>query len=144
MMADMAEAARRLIALQVCVAMLAILLSPGIAMALGIHGQQMGIFRFGVLGSLFHALFLFASIALAYFDLRRHVLIAQTIFLASNAAGAAVTLNLGFAWYGYGYAAAAAISFGWVATVLMIEARRLPYLTFIVHNPALRPAGRKS
>jgi uncharacterized membrane protein len=138
----MGDAARRLIVMQVCIALFAILLSPGIAMALGIHGQQIGIFRFGVLGSLFHALFLFASIALAYFDLRRQVLIAQLLFLFLNGALTWTTLQLGFAWYGYGYFAAAALSFGYVASVLLYEVHRLPYTTFVVNNPALKPTVR--
>jgi uncharacterized membrane protein len=135
----MAAAARRLIVLQICVALFAILLSPGIAMALGIHGQQIGIFRFGVMGSVFHALFLFASIALAYFDLRRQVLIAQCVFFALNAGLTYATMQMGFAWYGYGYFAAAALSFGYAATILIYEVNRLPYATFIANNPALRP-----
>lgn len=138
----MSDAARRMIVLQVCVALFAILLSPGIAMALGIHGQQIGIFRFGVLGSLFHALFLFASIALAYFDLRRQVLIAQLMFLVLNGVLTWTTLQLGFPWYGYGYFAAAALSFGYVAMVLLYEVHRLPYTTFVVNNPALKPTVR--
>jgi polysaccharide biosynthesis protein PelG len=138
----MADAARRLIVLQVCIALFAILLSPGIAVALGIHGQQMGIFRFGVLGSLFHALFLFASIALAYFDLRRQVLIAQALFLVLNGALTWGSMQMGFAWYGYGYFAAAALSFGYVAIVLLYEVQRLPYTTFVVNNPALKPTVR--
>jgi uncharacterized membrane protein len=132
-------AARKLIVLQICVALFAILLSPGIAMALGIHGQQIGIFRFGVLGSVFHALFLFASIALAYFDLRRQVLIAQCVFFVLNASLTYGAMQLGFAWYGYGYFAASALSFAYAATILMYEVNRLPYATFISNNPALKP-----
>jgi uncharacterized membrane protein len=135
----MSESARRLIAMQVCIAAFAILLSPGIAAAFGIHGQQMGIFRFGVLGSLFHALFLFASIALAYFDLRRQVLIAQCVFLGLNALLTWASVQLGFAWYGYGYFAAAALAFGYVSAVLIYEVGRLPYATFVLNNPALKP-----
>lgn len=138
----MSDAARRMIVLQVCIALFAILISPGIAMAVGIHGQQIGIFRFGVLGSLFHALFLFASIALAYFDLRRQVLIAQVLFFVLNGGLTWVTLQLGYPWYGYGYFAAAALSFGYVASVLVFEVRRLPYTTFVVNNPALRTTIR--
>jgi polysaccharide biosynthesis protein PelG len=136
------HAARRMIVLQTCIALFAILLSPGIAISLGIHGEQIGMFRFGVLGSLFHALFLFASIALAYFDLRRQVLLAQILFFALNGALTWVTLQLGFPWYGYGYFAAAALSFGYVASVLLYEIHRLPYTTFILNNPALRQAVR--
>lgn len=135
----MNDAARRLIVMQVCVAMFAILLSPGIAIAFGIHGQQLGIFRFGVLGSLFHALFLFASIALAYFDLRRQVLVAQTLFLVLNGGLTWLTLQMGYAWYGYGYFAAASLAFGYAATVLIYEVQRLPYTTFVANNPALKP-----
>jgi polysaccharide biosynthesis protein PelG len=138
----MAAAARRLIVLQVCVALFALLLSPGIAMALGIHGQQIGIFRFGVMGSVFHALFLFASIALAYFDLRRQVLIAQCVFFLLNASLTYGSMQLGFAWYGYGYFAASALSFAFAATVLMYEVNRLPYATFVANNPALKPMVR--
>jgi uncharacterized membrane protein len=136
----LANAARRVTILQVCIAAFAILLSPGIANVFGIHGMQMGMFRFGVLGALFHVLFLFASIALAYFDLRRHVLGVQVLFLALIALCTWAGQQAGFEWYGYGYFLASALSFGVAASLAIYEIRRLPYLTFILNNPALRPS----
>ncbi len=144
MLQTLSHIAWRIIVLQTCIALFAILLTPGLAHLTGLHGQQFGIFRFGVLGSLFHALFLFASIGLAYFDLRRQVLQAQVLFLVLNAGATMVTLYLGFAWYGYGYFAATTLAFAYVSVLLTTEVRRLPYLTFILNNPALkmtRPAS---
>jgi uncharacterized membrane protein len=95
-------------------------------------------FRLGVLGAAFHALFLFLSIVMAYFDLRRAVLMTQLLFLALNTAGTALTVHLGFEWYGYGYFAAALISAAVAALIATDAVARLPYLTFVLNNPALK------
>lgn len=137
-MSTLASNARRLILLQVCIVLFTLILTPGLATLFGIHGQQIGMFRLGVLGSLFHALFLFTAILLAYFDLRREVLIVQAVFLVTNALFTWMSLQMGFLWYGYGYFLACAVSFALAATIAIAYIRDLPYLTFIVNNPALK------
>lgn len=134
--------ARTLVVLQLALAALAILLSAALAGPLAMHAEQLGMFRFGALGAAFHGLFLFATIVLAYLDLRRQVMWLYLLFLALNAGLTALTLIPGFAWYGYGYFAAALLSFLAAATMMWRAVRNLPYLTFIGNNPAVRDTSR--
>lgn len=134
----LSRSAASLGALQISLALFVIVLSPVMLDVLDLHAGQLGMFRLGVLGSAFHALFLFLSIVLAYFDLRRAVLWLQLTFLGLNAGGTALTLMLGFSWYGYGYFAASVIA-ACIAGALVSDAvARLPYLTFVSNNPAIR------
>lgn len=136
-LATLSRSATSLGALQLTLALVVIALSPTLLDLLDLHATQLGMFRLGVLGSAFHAIFLFLTIVLAYFDLRRHVLLVHTLFFAANALATAATLELGLAWYGYGYflscvAAACASAFITIQAV-----NRLPYMTFISNNPAI-------
>jgi uncharacterized membrane protein len=134
----LSNSATNLGALQISIALFVIVLSPSLLSLLDLHASQLGMFRLGVLGAAFHALFLFLSIVMAYFDLRRAVLLMQLLFLTLNAVGTALTVQLGFAWYGYGYFAAALISAAVAALIATDAVARLPYLTFVLNNPALK------
>ncbi len=124
--------------LQAMVCCFAIMVSP---MAIGLLGggaEQLGVLRFGVLGALFHGLFVFALIVLAYFDLRRPLLALGLLFLATNGLFTLGALPFGFAYHGYGYFLAAVVSFFAAYLVVADSAGRLPYLTFIGNNPSIR------
>jgi uncharacterized membrane protein len=123
--------------LQVTLALFVIAISPRLLDWLDLHAGQLGIFRLGVLGSAFHAIFLFLTIVLAYFDLRRHVLLLQCLFFAVNAGATAATLYVGADWYGYGYFVACVVAACAAAMMTNDAVARLPYLTFISNNPAL-------
>lgn len=132
------ESSRNLVILQGAVCALAIFLAPTIAGALGLHYQQIGMFRFGALGALFQVLFLVCTVVLSYFDLRRRNLVAQTVYLVANGAFTLLFSEFGFAWYGYGYFLGSLVAF--VAAYLMVAdaLRRLPYFAFVANNPSVR------
>ncbi len=124
--------------LQITLALFVIALSPKLLELLDLHAAQLGVFRLGVLGSAFHAIFLFLTIVLAYFDLRRPVLLAQIAFFSINAGATALTLQLGQAWYGYGYFTACVVAACIAALFVTDAVARLPYLTFISNNPVIK------
>lgn len=129
---------RNLIVLQSTVAVVAITLSPAIIEAIDGSFAQLGIFRIGVLGSLFHVLFLFQSILLSYLDLRGLNLALQLTFLVLNGGLTYVFMEQGFPYYGYGYFVASLVSFLLGFLVTSFALKRLPYLTFIANNPSIK------
>lgn len=137
--ATLSRSAASLSVLQITLALFVIALSPRLLTLLDLHAGQLGMFRLGVLGSAFHAMFLFLTIVLAYFDLRRSVLLVQGLFFVVNAGATAITLQLGVAWYGYGYFMACVIAASVAALITADAVSRLPYLTFVANNPALKP-----
>lgn len=115
-----------------------LLLAPKIFDAFGISFTQLGIFRFGVLGALFHALFLFLSIFLAYFDLRRVTLGLQMLLLVTNGGFTYLSMKMGFAYYGSGYLLASLVSFVVAFFVTNHYLSRLPFQTFVRRHPTAR------
>ena len=103
--------ARNFLILQSSVCLSAILLAPELFSALNIDFAQLGMFRIGTLGALFHVMFLGASVIISYFDKRMALLKLQTLFLVANGILTWLFLPLGFPFYGYGYFLSAAISF---------------------------------
>jgi uncharacterized membrane protein len=112
--------------------------APSIIDAL--HGDylQIGMFRYGVLGVLFHAMALVLMILLSYFDQRRLALLLSLCFLLTNAAFTWLTREAGFPYYGYGYFLASFVVFILTAACLAQHLKRLPYHTFITSNAALQ------
>jgi uncharacterized membrane protein len=134
------EGLRNIIVLQVAVCYLAILAAPSlIGMAQG-DPEMVPIFRFGVLGALFHAVLLCLMAILSYFDLRRELVRVTIAFLALNAGLTWMTLWLGLGYQGYGYAAASLLSLIYAYFFVSSRVARLPYMTFIVNN---RELGRR-
>jgi polysaccharide biosynthesis protein PelG len=132
------EGFRLLAVVQGAVSYLTILVAPAIFDALGIGFTQIGMFRFGVLGAMFHALLLFVLIVFAYFDLRLLALKIALFFLASNLVLSWGTLHAGFEWYGYGYFLSAALSFAVGYWIMLRKLGNLPYLAFVEINPSVR------
>ncbi|WP_448204811.1 exopolysaccharide Pel transporter PelG [Azospirillum sp. sgz302134] len=132
------ESARNLIILQGAVCAVTIFMAPSIVGALGLHYQQIGMFRFGTLGAFFQVMFLFCTVILAYFDLRGRNLFVQIFYLVANAGFTLVFSEMGYAWYGYGYFLSSLLAFV-VAYLLVAGAvRRLPYIAFVANNPSVR------
>jgi uncharacterized membrane protein len=129
---------RNLVVFQGSISLITILLAPGLFGFLGIGFTQIGIFRFGVLGALFHSLYLFMSIVLSYFDLRHVVLTLHTLFLVSNTVFTLWSLFLGFPWYGYGYFLSSLVSFVAALLVAVNVVGRLPYQAFVRTNLSIR------
>lgn len=136
--AALLESCRNLVILQGAVCAVTIFLAPGIVGALGLHYQQIGMFRFGTLGAFFQVLFLFSTVILAYFDLRIRNLIAQTVYLAANAGFTLIFSSMGFAWYGYGYFLSSLLAFAIGYLMVADAVRRLPYFAFVANNPSVR------
>jgi polysaccharide biosynthesis protein PelG len=134
------EQLSRLATIQAVVAIVAILAAPAIVPWVGGGIEFAPVFRFAVVGAAFHVLFVIALAALAYFDQRRKLVIATLVFFVLNAVLTLVTIRLGDAFHGWGYAAAAlagfAVAFHGAATALA----KLPYMTFVATNPAVRDA----
>jgi uncharacterized membrane protein len=129
---------RNIAVLQAAVCYLAILAAPGmIGMAQG-DLSMVPIFRFGALGALFHVLLLCVMVMLSYFDLRRELVRVTIVFFVLNAGLTCGTLWFGLGYQGYGYAGATLVSLIYGYSVLSSRVARLPYMTFIGNNPALR------
>jgi len=120
---------RNLVVLQGSLCLVTVLLAPIAFDTLGISFNQIGIFRFGVFGALFHVMFLFMVIILSYFDLRRITLLLQFTFLVTNAAFTLISLKLGFAWYGHGYLISTVVTFTLTLFITVHIVGRLPYVS---------------
>ena len=100
--------------------------------------EMVQIFRFGVLGALFHSLLLVVFLALAYFDLRRMLVQLSLCLFVLNALLTLLSLHLGVAYYGWGYMVATLVTL--VVAVMSASGRleRLPFVTFVANNAGLR------
>ncbi len=115
-----------------------IILAPRLFELLHLEFSQYGVFRLGVLGAVFHVLFLFITIVLAYFELHRQVLGLQVLFFVLNCGCTLATVQMGFAWYGFGYLTAAVLVFVAAFLVLARALNELPFITFVSANPSVR------
>lgn len=129
---------RNIAVLQTAICYLAMLVAPGLIAAAGGGMEMVPIFRFGVLGALFHALLMFVMVVIAYFDLRRVLLAVAVVFFVLNAALTLATLWLGPEYYGYGYFLGALLTLVFAYLAVAQRLARLPYLTFVANNPGLR------
>jgi uncharacterized membrane protein len=134
--ANAANGMRILLILHLAIAVATLLLAPTIAELLSLMPTQIGIFRFAVVGTAAHAIFLYALILLAYFDLRRRALVLASLFLVLNAVLTLGTQYLGYPYFGAGYFLAALISAATAFALAQREFKRLRYLTFVGNNPA--------
>ena len=132
------EGLRNITVLQVAVCYLAVLAAPGmIGMAQG-DLKMVPIFRFGTFGALFHVLLLCVMVVLSYFDLRRELVQVTALFFTLNSGLTWGTLWLGLGYQGYGYLGATLLSLIYAYYLVSSRVVRLPYLTFIGNNRALR------
>jgi len=135
---ELVEALSRTGGLQAIVCVLCILGAPALISAAGAGAELVPVFRYGLFGALFHVLLLLTQAALAYFDLRRALLTVTALFLVLNAGFTIVSVWLGEEYHGYGYGLATFLTFAVAFVVTALRVGRLPYLTFIANNAALR------
>ena len=129
---------RNVTVIQSVLCYLAILVAPGlIGMAKG-GLELVPIFRYGVLGALFHTLLLFSLVVISYFDLRRLLLGISVLFFALNGGLTLLLMQGGPAYTGYGYLLASLVTFVIAYGAAARRISRLPYLTFIANNPGLQ------
>lgn len=138
LVASVFEGARRLLLLQGGLAAATVVAAPWVFDLLGVNYAQMGMFRLGVLGVVFHLLVVYLTILLSYLDLNRSVLWLSALLLACNAIFTWASRSLGFPYYGYGYFLAAVVTFLVATFVAMRYLDDLPYHTFISGNASVR------
>lgn len=132
------SSSKNFVIFQVSICTMTILMAPRIFQLLGINFLQMGIFRFGVLGVLFHVFTLFFMIILSYFDNRRAVLYMQALLFLTNTLFTFISMKLGFSYYGYGYFLSALVTFVALAIVTVHYVASLPYHTFVTTNVSVK------
>ncbi|MBC8165872.1 MAG: exopolysaccharide Pel transporter PelG [Bryobacteraceae bacterium] len=131
------EGACNFLVLQGSICLTAILLAPQILSLFQSGSSQIAMFRLGTLGALFNAGYIFLTVVLSYFDLRRPILALHVLFLLTNVLFSYVSANAGFAFYGYGYFLSSLVAFGAAFFVTAWHLNRLPYLTFVVKNTSV-------
>jgi len=137
----LSDGIRNLAVVQGALCVFVMLLAPSLFGWLRIDFLQMGIFRLGVFGSLFHVLLLVLFIMLAYFDFRRTVLGLQLMFLGCNAVFTWASMQASFIWYGYGYFLAALVTFCVSYVVAHRLLSELPYQAFVRANQSVQDAS---
>ena len=136
--AELKDSGRKFLIIQGCISALVLLAAPVFFVWIKASFTQLGIFRLGLLGAFFHSFFLFMSILLAYFDLRKVTLYLQLLFLVLNGGLTYLCLWLGFPFYGVGYCLACLISSVAAMVTLAYYVDQLPYQTFVGGNRTLR------
>ena len=136
--ATVLRAGLSLLVLEGLVAAVTILAGPALVQIGWMTEQQHPIFRFGVLGAMFHTQLLCLLVVLAYLDARCTQLVVVLVFLGLNSALPTLLLRFGDQWYGYGYFTAALASLFVAMVLTFIELHRLNYRVFVSNNPSLR------
>ena len=131
------DSARGVLVLQLTIAITLLLLAPVILSFLQSSPMQLGIFRYGVLGSSFHALTMFITAMLSYFDARLKLLFISVVFFVLNALLTMLSLEMGQAWYGWGYTAASIGSFFVAFLIFAHHLKQLPFETFVANNTSV-------
>lgn len=131
------DSARNILVLQLTIGVALILIAPELLKWFQSSPMQLGIFRYGVLGAIFHSFTMFLMIILSYFDVRLKVLAVSTVFLLANSILTWFSMKMGMPWYGWGYAVASILSFSVAYVMVANHIKRLPYETFVVRNTSI-------
>jgi uncharacterized membrane protein len=130
---------RRIALLQTVICLIGMLIAPLLVVAVGGGLEMVPIFRYGLLGALFHMLLISAMAVLSYFDLRAELLSVAGAYFLLNAGLTAISVGLGVEYHGWGYCVATLLAFALAYLAAMSRVGRLLYLTFVANNAALRP-----
>ena len=136
-MTSIFQSASNFLILQGAITIAIILSAHKIFEFLGINYLQIGMFRFGVLGALFHVLSLFLTIILSYFDNRRAAVKIQILFLVTNGLFTYISMQMGFEYYGYGYFLSSLVVFLYSAFTVEKYVSNLPYHAFVTSNTSI-------
>jgi len=131
------QSAGKFLVLQGGLGLIVILMAPHIFKFMDVSPLQISIFRYGVLGALFHAMFLFLTIVMSYFDSRKTVAFVYVLFMVLNGVLTYITMHMGFDHYGYGYFLASLITFVFAAIATARFANELPFHAFITSNDSV-------
>ena len=107
---------------------------PALYNVIALSEIQLGIFRMGLLGVVWHTMFLFCVTFLLYFDLRFPALVLSAFYFVLNGALTLFFLPQGLEYFGLGYMLAGAIAFLVAAAWLMRELPWLTYHTFVTNS----------
>ncbi len=129
---------RNVVVFQGCITAFIVLSAPKLLSLIGVNLIGLGMFRLGVIGSFFHVLMAFVAVVLAYFDLRRKLLLVYFLLFATNTVFSLVSVRMGFAYYGYGFFLSALVTLVVAYGLAAWSVGRLPYLTFIANNPSVK------
>ncbi|MEO8249637.1 MAG: exopolysaccharide Pel transporter PelG [Burkholderiales bacterium] len=138
------QSLRRIALLQGTVCVVGILLASAVIQAVGGGLEMVPIFRFGLLGALFHVLLTLTLAVLAYFDLRRLLLGVSLTYLLLNAGFTLLSVWLGEQFHGWGYFIATAVTFAIAFFLAASRLGHLPYLTFVSNNATVRSPPSKA
>lgn len=132
------EGARQLVFTQGVVTCIGLVMAGSILLIAHVRPEAVGIFRFGVVGALFHLLMLTATIILSYFDCRKQCMWLYMAFLVINMVVTMATLSFGYYTYGFGYFIASILTFAAAIVVLFSHLRNLAYHAFITNNLSVK------
>ena len=135
--ADLFQSGRNFLILEGCIWVTLALLAPRIMDWLSVSPMQIGMFRIGLLGSVFHSLFLFMTIVLSYFNSNRVALNLQILFCVANLIFTSLSLQWGTAYFGYGYFLSALIACVAAFVILANQLEELPYRIFVTNNSSV-------
>ncbi len=141
---SISSSAGNLFFFQASLAFIAMFLTPEIIILLKGSYMQIGMLRFGILGSMFQVLAMFLLVLLSYFDARKASLMIQIVFLCTNTLFTLISLGFGFRYYGIGYFLSTVTTFIIAAVVVKHYVERLPYHTFTTTNSSIRDADKTS
>jgi uncharacterized membrane protein len=130
MVAALRDGLRRVLLVQAPVTLVLVALAPQLGRALDLDGVQVAILRAALVGAALHALALFGTIVLLYFDRRRAALEVTALFFAANLGLTLATTVLGPRVWGHGYALAALAACLLACQRLSATLDDLEYLTF--------------
>ncbi len=131
------QAGRILVVVQLVVAWTVWFPAPLILEGLHIDLRQLWVFRFIVVGALFHAVALLAATVLSYYDLRREGAMLAIIFFLGNLVGTSIGIVIGDSLWGWGYLAGALAAACYGVAALTLATSDLLYLVFVRNNPSV-------
>jgi uncharacterized membrane protein len=115
---------------QAMVSFLAVFFAMELLQGAGLPVSQLGMFRFGIVGSFFLAFMMFANVILLYLDRQKDVLASTLVFFVSNLVFSILTLGLGYQFYGVGLAAACLLGMLVSLFLLANQLYNLEFMTF--------------
>lgn len=124
------QAFRSVIAFQSMFSFLSAFYGEELLALLGLPVSQVGMFRYGVAGSLFLVFLLFSTVILMYLDRQKEIVICVGTLLGLNAILSFLSLKMGYQYYGLGFAVAAFISMLVGLLHLANQLYSLEYMTF--------------
>ncbi len=120
----------RLMVLQAALCIICVSLAPVLVQAVGLNYAQVPILRFGILGAMFHVLFVICTSLVLFFDRHVEYALLQVAFLAMQAGFTLAFLYFGQSFLGLGYLLASLVAALASVTTLESILNDVDFLTF--------------